>query len=343
MTTIRKVLIPHYGDPSVLQVVTTVLPPPPPHHIQIEVFYSGFGGSDISIRLGLYFMQNPAPLTPGYCLIGRIAHKGPNCTSHLNEGDIVASLTKHDAQSERVNLEEKYLIPLPKQPGLDLCAATALVLDWNTAWGMVMGTAKVGDGQVQRVFVHGISGAVGYAVFKLCQLAAVREVYGTASEKNHDVIRAQGGVPFVYSNKDWVYEMKRIGGVDAVFDPLGFESFDESYSILSENAGMLVGHGTNAQFLEGGRNARAGSMSIAKMLARNLDWRSKKRTRFYGITKESKGCEEGMRELFRLFAQGTIRPAIKEVWELDQIQEAHRSWGKARGVGSAVVRVGRGY
>ena len=40
----------------------------------------------------------------------------------------------------------------------------------------------------QRVFVHGLSGAVGYAVMTLCLLEGA-EVYGTASERNHDALR----------------------------------------------------------------------------------------------------------------------------------------------------------
>jgi NADPH:quinone reductase-like Zn-dependent oxidoreductase len=38
--------------------------------------------------------------------------------------------------------------------------------------------------------------------------------------------------------------MKGVGGVDAVFDPLGYESFDESYSILRKG-GILVAYGMN--------------------------------------------------------------------------------------------------
>jgi len=38
--------------------------------------------------------------------------------------------------------------------------------------------------------------------------------------------------------------MQQLGGVDSVFDPLGFESFDESYSVLLKG-GILVGYGMN--------------------------------------------------------------------------------------------------
>ena len=60
--------------------------------------------------------------------------------------------------------------------GTDLQQATALVVDWYTAYRIVVKTAKVTAGQ--KVFMHGMSGAVGYAimVFSLRQGA---KVYGT--------------------------------------------------------------------------------------------------------------------------------------------------------------------
>jgi NADPH:quinone reductase-like Zn-dependent oxidoreductase len=48
--------------------------------------------------------------------------------------------------------------------------------------------------------------------------------------------------------------MQGTGGMDAVFDPLGFESWDESYSILREG-GVLVGYGLNLPALSGTRSA----------------------------------------------------------------------------------------
>ena len=38
--------------------------------------------------------------------------------------------------------------------------------------------------------------------------------------------------------------MQQLGGVEAVFDPLGYESFDESYSVLKKG-GILVAYGKN--------------------------------------------------------------------------------------------------
>lgn len=188
-------------------------------------------------------MQKAAPLTPGYCFVGTVAKQGPDCSGKLRNGDVVCCLTVYDAEAELTNAPEKYVIPVPD--GLDKQKVCALILDWTTAAGMVWHTGKVHKGQ--KVFVHGMSGAVGSATANLCQLEGA-EVYGTASARNHEALKARGWHPFVYTDKNWMTAMKDLGGADVVFDPLGFESWDESYSVLSHNDACLIGYGKLFQY-----------------------------------------------------------------------------------------------
>ena len=239
-TTIRKSLISAFGDVSNVNIDTDTIEDPTKDQIQVRVLYSGFSGADFNMRLGRYPLQRQPPLTPGYCLVGTVDRSGPECTGKLRAGDIVVALTVYDSEATLANVPEKYLIPVLL--GLDLQKACALVLDWTTAYGMVFRSAKVQAGQ--RVFVHGMSGAVGYATATLCQLQGAT-VYGTASERYHDELKALGWHPIVYTNKDWMTAMKELGGADAIFDPLGYESWDESYSVLSHDNACLVGYGTN--------------------------------------------------------------------------------------------------
>jgi len=149
----------------------------------------------------------------------------------------VSGLSICGAEAELINVPEKYLVPLPAD--IDRKQATALILDRNTAYGMAAHAARVKAGQ--KVFVHGLSGAVGHALSTLANLQGA-EVFGTASPKNHAALVELGTTPFAYSDKRWIGQMQNAGGVDAVFDALGFESFDESYSIL-RRCGVLVGYG----------------------------------------------------------------------------------------------------
>ncbi|KAL8931444.1 MAG: hypothetical protein Q9216_007200 [Gyalolechia sp. 2 TL-2023] len=333
MTAIRKVVISAFGDASNVNLANDTLPPPPPNQVQCKVLYSGFGGSDINMRLGRYPFQKAAPLTPGYCFVGRVTTNGPS-SSKFSPGDLVACLSVYDGQSTFVNMPEQYLVPVPA--GLDLPQATALILDWNTAYCMVFHSANVSGGQ--KVFVHGCSGAVGYALLALCKLQGA-EVYGTCSEKNFERIRALGATPFTYQNKDWIPAMQGLGGADAVFDALGFESWDESYSILSPS-GKLLGYGGNLRNLTGKPGEGSVVWPTMKLLGRNLAFWSGRSTTFYYIDRNQKTFEPDLQALFELAGEGKIDVVVKKIFEMDDIREAHRMFGRMEGVGSFVIRLG---
>jgi synaptic vesicle membrane protein VAT-1 len=280
MTKMKKVVISAFGDESNLALVECDLPDPAAGEVQLSVEYTIVCGSDVSMCRGSYPFQKKPPLTPGYSVIGSVRMNGKGC-SRFKIGDRLACLTKYDGQAELINLPEKYLIPVPE--GVDARAAVALILDWVTAYEMLHHVAHVKAGD--RIFVHALSGAVGGAMLRLGQLKGA-QVFGTASSKKHDQLRQLGAVPFDYANKNWIPAIQKRGGVDAVFDPLGYESFDESYSIL-DKGGILVGYGFN---LPAWTNTPARPIipEFLRLFSKNLFFWSGRRTTFFGVTRGSK-------------------------------------------------------
>lgn len=331
-TTIRKSYIASFGDASHVSVITSELPPPAAKEVQLKVLYSGFGGSDIVMRLGSYPGQKSAPLTTGYSCIGHITQNGSK-NPKFPIGTLVGCLCIYEGQSTFVNLLEKHLIPIPT--GVDLQQAVALILDWTTAYGMVHRSGKVSRGQ--RVFIHGLSGSVGYALLTLCKREGA-EVYGTASEHNHAAVRAAGAHPFVYTNKDWMMAMNAIGGAHVVFDPLGFESYDESWDILAKDGGKLIGYGGNYNVLNGGK-ARSAWPHIAKLLAKNLNVFRSSSTAFFYINRDQSTFEPELKLLLEMLKRGEIQVPIRKLWTLDEVPEAHRMFNKGPGVGAVVIQV----
>lgn len=331
-TAIRKALISEFGDVSKVNIVESQIEDPTTNHVQVKIIYSGFSGSDINMRLGRYPMQKKAPLTPGYCFVGTVNQNGPS-SRKFARGDLVGCLSIYDAEAELANVPEKYLIPVPT--GLDLAQATALILDWNTAFGAIK-AARISKGS--KVFVHGMSGAVGYGLMVLCQLRGA-EVYGTASERNHAALRELGATPFVYTNKDWIRHMNNRGGVQAVFDPLGFESWEESYSILSSAGGALIGYGGNLASLTGKDTEKGVLVPTLKLLSHNLKIWSKKRTVFHYITRDDKDFTSNLTEMFHMVKDGKITVPIKKVFPLEQVKDAHEYWGHGAGMGSMLIKV----
>ena len=330
---IKKVVITAYGDESVLAVVEAELPAPAAEEVQLVVEYTIVSGSDVNMRRGTYPLQKKPPLTPGYSVVGTVVANGNGC-SKFRIGDRVACLSKYEGQAERINLPEKYLVPVPE--GVDGGEAVTLVLDWVTAYEMLYRSAKVKPGQ--KIFVHGLSGGVGGALLRLGIVMGV-EVYGTASTKKHEELRALGAVPLDYASKDWIGTMQGLGGVDAVFDALGFESFDESYAILKKG-GILVAYGTNQRGWDG-TPARGILPTVLKLFARNLAVWAGKRTTFFGVLRSSKNFAPDLETLFAWLKEGRISVPIKARFTLDEIQQAHREYAASAGMGSIVIDVAR--
>lgn len=332
MTKMKKVVITAFGDESKLAIVESDLPDPVAGEVQLAVEYTIVCGSDVNMRRGTYPLQKKPPLTPGYSVIGKVRLNGKGC-SRFRMGDRLACLSKYEGQAELINLPEKYLIPVPE--GVDAKAGVALILDWVTAYEMLHRAAQVKAGD--KIFVQALSGAVGGALLRLGQLQRA-QVFGTASSKKHDELRQLGAVPFDYSTKDWIAAIHELGGVDAVFDPLGYESFDQSYSILRKG-GVLVGYGMNLPAWTK-TPERPMIPSVLKLFSKNLLFWSGKRTTFFGVNRGSKNFAPDLKQLFEWLRDGKISVPIKATFKLNEIQSAHREYASGRGTGSIIIEVG---
>ncbi len=331
MSKMKKVVITEFGDESKLTIVEADLSEPGAGELQLAVEYSIVSGSDVNMRRGTHPFQKKAPLTPGYSVLGKVRVNGKGC-SKFKVGDLVVCLSKYEGQAELINLPERFLVRVPE--GVDLKAAVALVLDWVTAYQMLHHAAHIRSGQ--KIFVHGLSGAVGGALLNLGRIQGA-QVFGTASPSKHDELRKLGAVPFGYFNKDWITAMQELGGVDAVFDPLGFESFDESYSVLKKG-GILVAYGMNLPALTNTPRPPA-FPAILKLLSKNLLFWSGKRTTFYGLRRTSKHFIPDLELLLSWLKSGRISVPIKATFRLEEIQKAHREYASSARMGSIVIEI----
>lgn len=219
-------------------------------------------------------------------------------------------------------------------PGADPKFAVVLVLYWVTAYQMLHHAAQVKLGQ--RIFVHGLSGAVGQALLVLGKIQGA-QVFGTASSGKQDELRRMGAVPFDYANKNWITAMNAVGGADAVPDPLGFESLDESYSILRKG-GILVGYGVNLPGLTR-THPRPVIPAVLKLFARNLLFWSGKRTTFFGVRRTSRHFAPDLELLFEWLQSGKISVPVKAVFKLQDVQSAHREYASGKGTRSIILEV----
>jgi len=185
----RAVRFSRFGGPEVLELVEVPDPHPGPGEVRIVVRAAGVNASDWKKRQGL--MDPDLPQTLGYEAAGVVDEVGGD--AHAKVGDRVFGFcTDGAAQAERAVLS--HYAPVPASLGFaDVAALPAAV---ETA-ARALDQLGVTDGTT--VLVNGASGSVGSAAVQLAVARGAR-VIGTASPRNHDLLRSFGAEAVAYGD-----------------------------------------------------------------------------------------------------------------------------------------------
>ncbi|QMU97111.1 NADP-dependent oxidoreductase [Microbacterium esteraromaticum] len=209
-------------DLDALEVRDLPEPKLAPASVLIEVRAAGVNPVDWKLMAGGLdaIMPTQFPVIPGWDVAGVVAAVGMD-TPEFQVGDEVMAYARKDSVSAGT-FAERVAVPVSavarKPASLTWEQAGALPLAGGTALRAV---DALGDLTGRTVLIHGAAGGVGgFAV----QIAASRgaKVIATASERNHDYVRALGGEPTTYG--DGLGERVRAiagGSVDAVADFVG--------------------------------------------------------------------------------------------------------------------------
>jgi NADPH:quinone reductase-like Zn-dependent oxidoreductase len=331
----RKIIIPQFGSPDVLQPIEEQeLPEPGPGEVRVKVSLRCANFTDTMIRKGKYpDVKDKPPFSPGYDMIG-IADKLGSGVSGISEGDRVADLTVTGSYAEYMCIPAGRLVPVPED--LDDAAAVCLVLSYVTAYQMLHRKTSLTEGD--SILVHGASGAVGSALLQLGALMGL-EIYGTASKEKQSIVTRFGAEAIDYANDDFLdfILQRKPEGVDAVFDPIGGKNFRRSFKALSRGGTMTAYGFYNAV------SGRGGSipldfmwLSFAGLLPNG------KKTGFYSIGSWRETHPEWFRKdletLFGLLSEEKIAPLIGNTMSLNEAREAHELLEQSAVSGKIVLK-----
>lgn len=215
----HRVVVSRRGGPEVLQVVEEDLPEPQNGEVRVKVLAAGVSAYDLMLRSNRFPGFPRVPFTPGVDIVGVVDKLGQE-VSTIAPGQRVGGgpLLSGGGYAEFICLPARELVPVPN--GLDPAEAVCLVANYLTAYLAMHQAAAAHSGD--RVLIHGAAGGVGTALVELGKLAGL-EMYGTASQHNHDFVSALGATPIDYHADDFVESIRSLtgDGVDIVFDPIG--------------------------------------------------------------------------------------------------------------------------
>ncbi|MFT4264866.1 MAG: NADP-dependent oxidoreductase [Nocardioides sp.] len=307
--TATTVIAHELGGPEVLQVETVDLPDPGPDEVTIETRAIGVNPIDLKMRSGFPYSEAAVlPLTPGSEVAGVVVAIGEHVTG-LKVGDEVLAFRVKGGYASALNV-----------PAVDVFQKPA-TLSWPEAAGLLLvgvtavhALEKVGVGSGDHVLVHGASGSVGQL---LIQLASARgaSVVGTASERNHELLRGLGATPMAYG--DGLLDRARAAGpFDAAIDLAGTEeAFDVSLALVPDKARVTT--------IIGGPHAEAAGIQ-----------------KIGGGPGSDPGTElraAARGDLVMLAGKGRLHVPVVRTFPLTDAVEAHRFVGEGHAAGKVIL------
>jgi NADPH:quinone reductase-like Zn-dependent oxidoreductase len=228
------VRIHEFGGPDVLQYETAPQPEPAADEVLVRVHAAGVNHVDTAVRGG-NFGEVSFPWIPGWDLSGTVEAVGADVAEFENGGEVYGMVRfpepgNTDAEYAAVPAEEI----VEKPESLDHTEAAGVPLVATTAWQALFDKGELSEGQ--RVLIHGAAGGVGHMAVQIAKSQGAH-VIGTASGYNEEFLRELGVDEFINYRETRLEE--ELDDVDLVVDPIGGDTREHSYQILTEG-GILA-------------------------------------------------------------------------------------------------------
>lgn len=234
----EAVLVPEFGDASVMELREVEPEKPGPKDVQIEVEAVGVNWTDIDNRGGNYPDQSTPPFIPGFEVSGVVAETGRGVEKWAC-GDEVIAFVEFGGYAEKVTTPADWVFPKPD--GMDLIEAAGVLIQGFTAHNVVREWGDIRSDET--VLVYAAAGGVGSMAVQIAS-ATGATVIGTASTEEKlsfaDDCGADHLVNYETSNIPKAIDTIAPDGVDVVLDGVGGNAFYRSFDVLKPGGRIVV-------------------------------------------------------------------------------------------------------
>lgn len=311
------------GGPEALQWTEVPVPSPGPGEVLVRTAAAGLNFIETYQRSGVYRM--PHPFTPGSEGSGTVVALGPEVEgASAAVGEVVATAAGAGTYAEYFTAPVDQLLPVPS--GVDPAEAAAIPLQGMTAHYLCRSTVEVQPGQT--VLVHAGAGGVGLLLTQLCVSHGATVITTASTEEKKALSRAAGASHVLdYSGfADAVRDLTGGRGVDAVFDGVGRDTFDESLASLRIR-------GTLALF--GGASGPVPPVDPQRLNSAGSVFLTRPTLVHHTLTAEETRWRAG--ELFSALDAGTLDFRIGATYPLAEAGRAHGDLESRRTTGKSLL------
>ncbi len=323
----RAVLCKSLGGPENLVVEEVTPRPLKAGEVRIKTAACGVNFPDTLIIAGKYQYKPDLPFSPGGEAAGEIIEVGPEVEG-WKPGDQVIAMSVWGGFAEEMIAEASRIIARPDT--MDAVTAAGFAITYGTTYHALVQRAALKPGET--LLVLGAAGGVGLAAVELGKALGARVIAAASTAEKLEVAKAHGADETInYSEvslKDAVKGLTDGKGADVIYDPVGGDLFDQATrSINWEGRILVVGfasgripqYPTNLALLKG--------CSVVGV--------------FWGdfCRRQPKANEANFLDLFRLHAEGKIKPLVSKTYPLEQAAEALQTFIDRKAVGKLVLKI----
>ena len=308
----RALLCTEHGMADKLQLATDhPEPTAKAGQVVIDVKAAGLNFPDVLIIQGKYQFQPDKPFSPGGECAGVVLSVGEG-VERYKVGDKVIAMTGSGAFRDQVAADQNAVMPMPE--GLDFTQAAGVAMTYFTSYHALKQRADLKEGET--LLVLGAAGGVGSTAVELGKMMGAKVIAAASSEEKLAMCRELGADETInYSEQDLKTAVKELTGgkgVDVVYDPVGGDyaepalrgmAWNGRYLVVGFAAGPIPEIPLNLALLKG--------CSIVGV--------------FWGrfIAEEPAVHLQNIEDLWGLFAEGKLKPAINDVFSLEDYEKAY--------------------
>ncbi|MEU8032158.1 zinc-binding dehydrogenase [Streptomyces sp. NPDC049099] len=254
------------------------------------------------------------PIALGGEIAGEVVAAGEGVTRY-RPGDRVTGLCFGHGYADFALLHEAMASPIPD--GADAVDAIALVRSGLVAFGALEAARPVPG---EAVLVTAAASGVGHLAVQLARARGAGRVVGAVSDPcKADFVRSLGADDCIqYGDDSWG------DPVDCVLDAVGGD-------LLGPALAALAPHGRLVAYSSGGGTLRAYDLLVGakSVIGFQMALIARGRPELY---------EQWRKELWRLFAEGALKPAVHAEFTLEDAAKAHEVIERRANLGKVVLR-----
>jgi len=322
------------GGPETLELTELPQPEPKKGEVRIRVRAAGLNFPDTLIIQDLYQMKPPRPFAPGGEVAGDIDAVGEGVTN-VAVGDRVLAMTGFGGFATDMCIDAGRVMKIPDAMPYD--EASCLVLTYGTSHHALKNRAEIKAGE--SLLILGAAGGVGAAAIELGKAAGAKVIAAVSSEEKAQFCRDLGAdETIVYSRdmddratqKEFSNEIKKLAGgdgVDVVYDAVGGAYAEPAVRALAwKGRYLVVGFPAGIPKIPLNLTLLKGCQIVGV---------------FWGAhtAREPQAHAENMADLFRMYANGQIKPRISARFPLEKAADALTLMQDRKVLGKVVLDV----